>query len=415
MKALGSLGLLYFSERSQDKSTSYENELSSADLILLDKAVELGKYAIASYTGRLLDVPRYSMCCCCCLRPNKCLKDRHNIRYSSYVGEPLHFGKAGRTSCQVSYFIVRKDTEIIISVRGTENVRDAITDCLLLPVPLAASDLGSHNSTELNCGMVHCGVLAATSSLCDELYEKLSNIVLEYEKGVTIWLVGHSLGASCAQLASYSLNKGILKSRGSKIRAIGFQPMPFLDAVAVNKMNEAYPGTVISIPFGDDIVSRFSLRALWKLQAKGLENPSSCSLFYSCRLVGSLALRCICKSGDQTKQTEQLKLGVKRAKHVIRNRNGRPVSTHHSPSSLPIQEESDIPALYIAGIVFLTGRLGDTDYLVTKVSHLDQNIILPCNMLVDHVPWRLLYGLSTALGYRFSSSEILAEAELSMV
>ncbi|CAK0787789.1 hypothetical protein CVIRNUC_011011 [Coccomyxa viridis] len=134
--------------------------------------------------------------------------------------------------------------EVIISVRGTAQVEDVITDLTALP-----REFGKEKH------MVHSGMYASAEWLRDRLYCVAQGL---HEAGFQIIIVGHSLGAGAASLLAL-----IFKSMGiDNLSAYGFGCPPCVG----QRLAEMCAEYVMTVALRDDVITRFSPQALERLQ-----------------------------------------------------------------------------------------------------------------------------------------------------
>ncbi len=203
-----------------------------------------------------------------CERRQPNLLASHRTKFRHYLGDTdlvIRGGRVGSGACTAAYFVslrraARQDAdllaregapqelerEIVVAIRGTEDVHDMITDGLMQPVPLSASELGigttspseaAASSTAYGCA--HLGVLLCARALVSELEPVLRELASEVAPRAAapaalprVWLCGHSLAGAVAALASLALQPAL---RGcAEVTALCYQPLPSLDAVAAD-------------------------------------------------------------------------------------------------------------------------------------------------------------------------------------
>ncbi|BDA47245.1 probable Sn1-specific diacylglycerol lipase alpha [Coccomyxa sp. Obi] len=146
--------------------------------------------------------------------------------------------------CPAYYVAVNLDAkQLLISVRGTAQIEDVVTDLTALPKEFGDS---GH--------LVHSGMLASA----EWLSERLSCIAQGlHEAGYNIITVGHSLGAGAAALLAM-----MLKSRGvQRLQCYAFACPPCMD----QKLAADCKDYITSVALRDDVVARFSPQALARL------------------------------------------------------------------------------------------------------------------------------------------------------
>jgi hypothetical protein len=154
---------------------------------------------------------------------------------------------------------------VVVALRGTSSLSDALTDLICEPVPL---ELGGFE------GLAHGGMLRAAKHLDPVLVtvidEGLSRLTSQTSQRVII--CGHSLGAGVAALLA-ALWRDRAYLPGVSIQCIAFACPQVLD----KSLAYAQSNHTMSVIVGDDMVPRFSLATARDLQAAilCLTNPES--------------------------------------------------------------------------------------------------------------------------------------------
>eukprot|EP00512_Aurantiochytrium_limacinum_P001228 CAMPEP_0171485316 /NCGR_PEP_ID=MMETSP0958-20121227/472_1 /TAXON_ID=87120 /ORGANISM="Aurantiochytrium limacinum, Strain ATCCMYA-1381" /LENGTH=825 /DNA_ID=CAMNT_0012018081 /DNA_START=329 /DNA_END=2806 /DNA_ORIENTATION=- len=442
---------------------------------LLEKALDLNRFAIAAYTGMLLDAER-SWCCyilqwyhtqgifCPCkalphrhqghIKGDNCVQG-HRTKFLNYLAEEelvLHEGRVGQGACRVAYQLVSrhppgKQAEIVLAIRGTEDVHDMITDSLMWPCHLDYEELGLPVGAH-----VHLGVLLCVRNLFAEVAPVLEKVAAS-DPNAPVWIVGHSLGASVAALFTVAVRD---KSETEfphlgGARAMAYQPLPCLDSIGRDHVDQVCPDAILSLPFADDIVSRLSLQRLHRLSRrveakrqdahdgaldKAIRNRFVAA-WYSFRFGILVPLGCLWKGRDRISRVEDAGLRAKiprrrvdpenQAQHQDHGLDYKKNSAHWRVDNYDSEDddvENDILNASNDGFgqedTFVYPRL----YVVGKIVHIQrhrlpegtpafiarpclpqsrplQDIILSNDMFVDHMPWRLASALADVLGYSF--------------
>jgi len=139
---------------------------------------------------------------------------------------------------------------IVVAVRGTLSIADALTDLDGLNEPLIIT----LDENSVIHGYVHNGVLRAAQRLTETMEPVLRNACESYPS-YRLVVTGHSLGAGCAVVLSILLRE---RNIANVLQCYAFGPPPVLsDALA-----EACQSFVISFVHNNDIVPRLSIPAL---------------------------------------------------------------------------------------------------------------------------------------------------------
>eukprot|EP00931_Biecheleriopsis_adriatica_P021506 TRINITY_DN14047_c0_g1_i1.p1 TRINITY_DN14047_c0_g1~~TRINITY_DN14047_c0_g1_i1.p1 ORF type:complete len:467 (+),score=86.01 TRINITY_DN14047_c0_g1_i1:59-1459(+) len=146
---------------------------------------------------------------------------------------------------------------VVVSVRGTSNIKEFITDLVCEPMALASDDDLSAVRADGHAVHVHEGMWHATRKLAKDLEEPLSEI-LAARPGHKLLLTGHSLGAAVASLLCIHYRPRF----GARVSAIAFAAPQTLDlssAVAAAEQG------VTAVVVGSDLVPRLSMRSACEL------------------------------------------------------------------------------------------------------------------------------------------------------
>jgi hypothetical protein len=154
---------------------------------------------------------------------------------------------------------------VVVALRGTSSVVDALTDLVCEPTPV---QIGGHD------GFAHGGMLCAAQRLDARLAQTVEDALsrLGPEVPQRLILCGHSLGAGVAALLATSWRDRAFLP-GVNIQCIAFACPQVLDS----SLAAAQSNHTTSIIVGDDMVPRFSFATAHDLQAAMLclNNPES--------------------------------------------------------------------------------------------------------------------------------------------
>ncbi|CAG8511694.1 2432_t:CDS:10 [Acaulospora morrowiae] len=175
------------------------------------------KYSMASYGSFLFNFFGYghNMAPLNAFRMNS---DRKAVQdfFGLDKGDIICWEYGQRTVSVPNYMIVRdpETNSIVISIRGTMNITDAITDVLTHYEPW-------------NGGVVHRGILRSAQYLVNHSLADIRSAVAKF-KSNAIQVVGHSLGASISSIVTILLREQCkdLLARGVDIHAWNFATAP---------------------------------------------------------------------------------------------------------------------------------------------------------------------------------------------
>jgi len=137
---------------------------------------------------------------------------------------------------------VAVDTErraVILAVRGTVSIADAITDAAGNTVDLTPADLGEDTPPEyrpLYPGIgTHEGILSAAGAVVENTWDALSEAVAEHP-GFDIIVTGHSLGAGTATIATLLLRGQTFPGERPRLRCFAFAPPPVISPLVLQEV-----------------------------------------------------------------------------------------------------------------------------------------------------------------------------------
>uniref|UniRef100_A0A6C0AD48 Fungal lipase-type domain-containing protein n=1 Tax=viral metagenome TaxID=1070528 RepID=A0A6C0AD48_9ZZZZ len=113
----------------------------------------------------------------------------------SIFNKATYFFSDDETDLQVGIYVDDKNKKITISFRGTESVRDGITDLNVIKI-VYDSKIKVHRGFYKQ--LFH-------SKIYNDFYSKLK-LLIEDKKNYVIYVTGHSLGAALSSLFSYRLS-----------------------------------------------------------------------------------------------------------------------------------------------------------------------------------------------------------------
>ncbi|KAJ7527077.1 hypothetical protein O6H91_16G035500 [Diphasiastrum complanatum] len=308
------------------RKSQFLDESCDAPDTLITEATLLHPYAVAAYTGLLLDFGRHPFGFLCCwfhrqglLTPwnhsRRAIIEGDNwwrghaaafLKGSQLPPEALLKGRVHQKHRETVYFVavVQHLRCIVIAVRGTESPEDLLTDGLCRECTLSDSDL----SGLMNCSSIseslkrkldetkphfaHAGVLEAArelalqlDSLTDGTWSQEATNSLNFVKGddgssrkkgflsslvgpsgkyesYAIRFVGHSLGGSIAAITAM-----LLYIRHPSLHVYTYGVLPCLDLLTSEACNEF----TTSVVYNDEFSSRLSVASITRLRASALQ------------------------------------------------------------------------------------------------------------------------------------------------
>ncbi|EFJ11348.1 hypothetical protein SELMODRAFT_126236, partial [Selaginella moellendorffii] len=302
--------------RTRKSKPPVPKDLPPAPGPLVTEAALLHPYAVAAYTGPLLDIGRTPLLFPCAWMYRQGLLSLWNRRRSPSVdgdnwwrghataflraarlpAEALLKGRIHQRNRETVYFVIElKELKlVVVAVRGTETPEDLLTDglgreCILADADFQGLFLSGHLSdtakreiSSSNPHYGHAGVVAAARELAFELDSPEDNPELSAGsagsskktgfltsilgpggkcEGFSLRFTGHSLGGSIAAMAGM-----MLWHRFPNLHTYGYGVLPCVDAVIA----EACSPFVTSVVYNDEFASRMSVASLMRLRAASL-------------------------------------------------------------------------------------------------------------------------------------------------
>ncbi|KAK4566888.1 hypothetical protein RGQ29_002938 [Quercus rubra] len=307
----------------------------------IQEAAALHKFAVAAYTGPLLDIGRNPLFFPCAwlyrqgiltpwTRNRRPIIDGDNwwrghaaafLKYVNLTPEVLRHGRVNQAKCEAAYFIVvlHHLRSVVIAIRGTETAEDLITDGLCKECALSADDLdGLMNSSDIDpvvkCSVDssfphygHSGIVEAAQ----DLFMQIDGTAFDHDAGSSGYLssllgarcecdgynvriVGHSLGGSIGALLGIKLY-----SRYPNLHVYAYGPLPCVDSVVANACSDFVTSTVCNNEFS----ARLSIGSILRLRAAAItalsqDNKTETAMIFQ------LARRFLYLSNYQRNRTE---------------------------------------------------------------------------------------------------------------
>uniref|UniRef100_A0A2P2Q7S9 Uncharacterized protein LOC105107673 isoform X1 n=1 Tax=Rhizophora mucronata TaxID=61149 RepID=A0A2P2Q7S9_RHIMU len=306
LELLAGLALL----QRQEKLPNFDQEFmqQEAPKELIQEAYDLHEFAVAAYTGPLLDLGRYNVLFPCTwlyrqgiltpwMRSRRPVLAGDNwwrghaaafLKYLNLPPELLRRGRVCPDKCQAAYFIVvlRHLRSVVIAVRGTETPEDLITDGLGRECTLSSDDLdGLRNSSHIHPDVkysvessfphyAHSGIVEAARDLYNQIDGNpednepgssgfLSSLLGAGGEcdGYTVCIVGHSLGGAIASLLGIRLYR-----RYPDLHVYAYGPLPCVDSVIAEACSEF----ITSIIHDNEFSARLSVGSVLRLRAAAI-------------------------------------------------------------------------------------------------------------------------------------------------
>nr|XP_023928217.1 sn1-specific diacylglycerol lipase beta isoform X4 [Quercus suber]XP_023928218.1 sn1-specific diacylglycerol lipase beta isoform X4 [Quercus suber]XP_023928219.1 sn1-specific diacylglycerol lipase beta isoform X4 [Quercus suber] len=307
----------------------------------IQEAAALHKFAVAAYTGPLLDIGRNPLFFPCAwlyrqgiltpwTRNRRPIIDGDNwwrghaaafLKYVNLTPDVLRHGRVNQAKCEAAYFVVvlHHLRSVVIAIRGTETAEDLITDGLCKECALSADDLdGLMNSSDIDpvvkCSVDssfphygHSGIVEAAQ----DLFMQIDGTAFDHDAessgylssllgarcecdGYNVRIVGHSLGGSIGALLGIKLY-----SRYPNLHVYAYGPLPCVDSVVANACSDFVTSTVCNNEFS----ARLSIGSILRLRAAAItvlsqDNKTDTAMIFQ------LARRFLYVSNYQRNRTE---------------------------------------------------------------------------------------------------------------
>jgi sn1-specific diacylglycerol lipase len=309
---------------------------------------------------------------------------------------------------EVPYFVAVDHTykKIVISIRGTLSLEDALTDLCAKPESMASFD------ENLSGYLAHAGMLRAAQYVFAELRSKnILNKAFSYFDGYELCVVGHSLGAGTAVILSF-----LLRQFHPSLRCYAFSPPGGLLNEAAAKESEKF---VVSIIVGKDLVPRLSFQSLTLLKERMKDVLKSCPL-PKYQILATGLYSCCVKDTTQSLVRSRTEAVSGRSSSGESVDSSDPILRHEADSQSQPQYESltdiyaqqqrrqsqsQIPFLHrmiLPGRIFHLEQKSERSFdLCIKDASCFQEILVSPNMLTDHLP-NVVYDVLCAITGHFN-------------
>ncbi|TRY67654.1 hypothetical protein TCAL_05860 [Tigriopus californicus] len=168
---------------------------------------------------------------------------------------------------EVPFFVAvdQRYRKIVISIRGTLSLEDALTDLCATPSEMTAFD------PDLKGFQAHNGILSAAKYVYDQLVEKhVLDKAFSYYDDYQLVVTGHSLGAGTAVILAFMLRRFYPNTK-----CYAFSPPGGLLNEMAAKASEHF---TISVVVGMDLIPRLSLQSLTLLKEQMKSELTQCTL-----------------------------------------------------------------------------------------------------------------------------------------
>lgn len=243
---------------------SYSNRGQQKSWMTLPMMTHYMKFALGSYGWPFFMYNHFTtgvcrLCiacrCCACVRAPKdvvsdnichchtaAIKNLTKIKDQDLIYVSFH-----DKYLEIPFYVAvdRRFSSVVVSIRGTLSLQDALTDLSAKGVPLeidGVSDAFCHSA------MLRCAEYVKAELENRQLLEKAFSSL---EEGSRLFIVGHSLGAGVAAILTI-----LLKSSYPNIACFAYSPPGGLMSLSASHYTQDF---VCSVVVGDDIIPRLSM------------------------------------------------------------------------------------------------------------------------------------------------------------
>lgn len=296
---------------------------------------------------------------------------------------------------EVPFFVAvdQRYKKIVISIRGTLSLEDALTDLCATPSEMTAFD------PDLKGFQAHNGILSAAKYVYDQLVEKhVLDKAFSYYDDYQLVVTGHSLGAGAAVILAFMLRRFYPNTK-----CYAFSPPGGLLNETAAKASEEF---TISVVVGMDLIPRLSLQSLTLLKEQMKSELTQCTL-PKYQILRGLCGCCIkewhtqiTEANRQNSESSDIREPILESSRRFHVEGGQYESfTESSPShqTNPLSDHEcaerrkSIPhvKLVLPGKIWHVEQSSDNpeNWRVSlKTAHDFQNILVHPKMLSDHFP-----------------------------
>ncbi|XP_052059315.1 diacylglycerol lipase-beta-like [Mytilus californianus] len=359
------------------------------------------RYASASYgwpfyiftnlcTG-MCRLCKHMRCCSCCLPENQvhfdncCQCNTATIKRLTGLNQfDLVYADYHNRIFEIPFYVAidKEKQSVVIAIRGTLSLKDAITDM-------------SADSECLECeGLIGCvahkGILQAAQYVKKTLEEKhILEDAFDRAQGSKLVITGHSLGAGTAALLAV-----LLKQSYPDLICFAYAPPGGLMSFEASQASQDY---ICSVVLGKDMITRLSIWSMYDLKEKTLTAiRNSHSPKFRTLASGAWEVLCGCFISDSTATERLLGRGVTNIGNNDIEEALQNVSM--AREKLKITHPPMYPPGQILHVLEVEGGracCGTSSFYAewSRAEDFVKEIILSPDMVTDHIPDKLMTAL----------------------
>jgi hypothetical protein len=222
---------------------------------------------------------------------------------------------------------------VVIAVRGSLHVRDALTDVLLTLTPLHDDDdCDNKGDNDCNGGdklYAHGGILAAARSTLANVETSLKIAAAEYPR-YDVVIVGHSLGAGTAALL-FRLLKRRLPLLAPRLRCVTYGCPPILTTATGSRLDNESDGEHTRVVGSDVIASEHT----YVVGADIISSMSHANLAAFYQSTDADAMNASTDANENAKEAQRLHLPTSSVINIAPSASVSSSSSHQLASLLP--------------------------------------------------------------------------------
>ncbi|ESO88978.1 hypothetical protein LOTGIDRAFT_106374 [Lottia gigantea] len=212
-----------------------------------------------------------SRCCSCIRQEYNIVQDNncncHTAAIMIQTGlkkEDLIYVSYHNKVTEIPFYVAldRKEMKVVVSIRGTMSLEDALTDLSAVGVNIAIQGV---DNCYVHCGIFKCAKYIQQQLLELQLLEKAFNAFPDAD-GLVI--TGHSLGAGAAAILAM-----LLRQTYPELRCYAFSPPGGLLSPTASKHARDY---ICSVIVGKDVIPRLGIPTMTKLKTQILKVLTDC-------------------------------------------------------------------------------------------------------------------------------------------
>ncbi len=361
------------------------------------------KYFIGAYGWLLYQFEHMAtgVCRLCAADCKASCRDRSGIHYpdccfcnntamQKYIGlrdDDILLTSFDNTIYKPCFYVAldRASGSLIVAIRGSQSLQDAITDIVALPVEIEVDTMAPGTC------FVHNGMLRSAGNVLDllEKHQILAGLLTGVNQNKKIVIVGHSLGAGTATIMAILLWSRFPQLR-TRMECIAYAPPGGLLSKDLSEFTRRF---VVAPFMGFDVVPRMASHTFDELRQSMLS-----ALAYTSKSKAGIAVRCCCPGTLADSLPAELPANFPAECEVVLTKVQKP---HLVPDQLPMVMYPPAALVHYVKVVKRhTGACTSEDVYCPLFVGVEEVQTVLCHpmMLFDHFPDRLFATLARTAG-----------------